>query len=147
MRAQSLFHCRKYHTVNGFFIIKLYFRFGRVYIYIDVRRINIQEKHVKRMLVGQDQTLVGIAYSMMQVIAFDVPVVDIEKLVSPGFLGTLRLADVTLDLHMGRSFLAGYQLPLIILSEQVNYSMAKFTWNQIKQFHVILKKIEADLGV
>ena len=58
MRTQSLPNRSLHYCIHGTLVGKLNFGFGRMNIYVNIARVNFQEKHIKRIRFGLKQTLV-----------------------------------------------------------------------------------------
>jgi hypothetical protein len=75
---------------------------------------------------------------MVEVAAFDVAIVDEEKLFPPSFFGVLRLAHIPFDAEMGSFFLTGNELILDSFSKEPYDALAKFARNEVVGFQVLL---------
>src|SRR5690606_35046826 len=142
-----LLYRRPYDTINSPFIVKLNLFFGGVHIDINMCWIYFQRQHINRMLIRGCKAIKSIAYRTMQLVAFNVSVVDKEKLFASGFLGILWFAYITLDHKMRGIFHTGYQLPLVVLTEYADHPLTQFPRRQIKKLHVVLRKVEPYVGI
>ena len=109
-----------------------------MYVDIDGSRIYIQKQHIKRVLICLNQSLVGSIYCMVEVAAFDVAIVDEEKLLPTRFFSVFWLAYIALDAEMGSFFLTGDELILDSFPKNPHNALAKFAWKQVVGFQILL---------
>ena len=64
---------------------------------------------------------------MVQVAAFDVSVIDKEKLLSPRLFGVFRLSYVAFYVDMRRIFVTGDQLTLVAFSKNTHNPLTEFS--------------------
>ena len=105
---------------------------------IDCRGINVQKQHIKRVLICLNQALKSGVYCVVEVAAFDVAIVDEEKLFAPRFFGVLRFAYIPFDAEMGSFFLTGNELILNSFSKEPYDALAKFAGQQVVGFQILL---------
>ena len=134
-------------SINRPFVVEFYLCFGRVNIDVDVRGVDLDKQHIKRVVRIGDGSFVGPDHGVVQVIVFDVPVVDEKVLFVPRLPGRFGLANIAVHRYVGCFFVAGGELFAVAFAKHIHDAAAQFTRYQIKHFLIVMKQREPHFRV
>ena len=95
--AQGLLHGGKHRLEENLVFFELDFRLGGVDIHVHGGGVHVQIDEIGRRATLRHLVFIGLHHGLVQQGAAEVSAVDKEKLVSQGFAGALRLADIPLQ--------------------------------------------------
>ena len=95
--AQGLLHGGKHRLEENLVFLELDFRLGGMDVHVHGGRVHVQVDEIRRRTPLRHLVLVGLHHGLVQQRAAEITPVDKEKLVSQGFAGAFRLADIPLQ--------------------------------------------------
>ena len=142
-----MFYRSTQNSIQGRFIVKFDFCFGRVNIDVYGIGWHLKVNKITRLRTVFQQTVVSCHHGMVQITAFYKAIIDEEKLFSPIFLGKLGLANETLNVHDFSFFVNRHQFFIGFTRKNVYNSLSQTRSVQIEHFASIVIKSKVYFGV
>ena len=100
--AQGILDGSHQNLPDGRIVLELYFRFGGMYIDVNICGVNLEVKEVGNLLAFWDKMCKCLHNSLMEVRVTHVSAIHEEKLIGVFLTGSLWLANKTRDAGQGR---------------------------------------------
>ena len=125
--ADCFSDCGHQQGIDRPLIVKFYFGFGWVNVDVNVRRVEVEVKYIKRVTALIDGTFVGRQHRVVQIIMFYISVVDKKELLAPRFSGKFGFPNITFYGHKRGFFLAINDILTVVFPEPIHDTAANFT--------------------
>jgi hypothetical protein len=119
---------------DGLFVLKLDFRLCRVYVHIDVSRVDLEIYKIRNVRARRYQTIVGLSHRLMERRMLHIAAVDEEILVGALLARCLGLPDEAADGAHGRLDLHRQQVLTETLAEDIRDTLQEGSGTEVHQF-------------
>ena len=120
-----MFYSSLHKGIHYFFILKFYLLLGRMHIYIQYRRIQVNEQNIHWETIFCNHLIIRIHYCVIEISAANKPIVYKKILIAPRLLGGFWLAHKTTYYHIIRILMYVYQFGAVGCSQYLDNALLK----------------------